>query len=93
MSLLFLGKLPDPLINKNTLLRYDPGVTGHFITGHFITAILQRGHFITRTLYQADSLPHGHFITRPLENYDTLSQDTLSQDLASSSYLQVLQNK
>ena len=88
MSLLFLGKLPDPLINKNTLLRYDPGVTGHFIT-----AILQRGHFITRTLYQADSLPHGHFITRPLENYDTLSQDTLSQDLASSSYLQVLQNK
>ena len=59
MSLLFLGKLPDPLINKNTLLRYDPGVTGHLITGHFITAILQRGHF-------TDTLPGGQFTTRTL---------------------------
>ena len=43
-------------------------ITGHFITGHFITATLPRRHFITRTLYLADSSPRGHFTTRPLEN-------------------------
>ena len=43
-------------------------INGHFITGHFITDILSRGHFITRTLYHADSLSRGQFTPRTLEN-------------------------